>query len=154
MSTEDIYNYLKVNERLITGGQPTEAQLQDAADEGFTAVINLATYDEVNSLKDEAGLASRMGLKYFPIPVEWSHPQVEDFAAFEQVMGELAGVKTLIHCAANYRVTAFFSLYAMKYLGWSETQADEFRNAVWQGSIHPAWEELIHRIKADIRGRS
>ncbi len=151
MSTKEIYNYRKVNEQLITGGQPTEAQLQAAAQEGFTAVINLATYDQRNSLKDEAGLAHSLGLKYYAIPVEWDRPQVADFAEFERVMGELAGEKVLIHCAANYRVTAFYSLYAMKNLGWSEAQADEFRKSIWQGSRYPAWEEFIQQIKTDIR---
>ena len=33
MSTQDIYNYIKVSNDLITGGQPTEAQIQDAAAE-------------------------------------------------------------------------------------------------------------------------
>ena len=42
MATHDIYNYRKVNDHLVTGGQPTEAQLRDAAAEGFEAVVNLA----------------------------------------------------------------------------------------------------------------
>ena len=44
---------------------------------------------------------------------------------------QLPASKTLIHCAANFRVTAFYSLYAMKHLGWSEAQAAEFRASVW-----------------------
>ena len=31
MSTEEIFNYIKVNDQLITGGQPTEEQLRDVA---------------------------------------------------------------------------------------------------------------------------
>jgi hypothetical protein len=33
MSTQAIYNYRKVDEQLITGGQPTEEDLKSAADE-------------------------------------------------------------------------------------------------------------------------
>ena len=33
--------------------------------------------------------------------------------------------RTLIHCAANFRVTAFYSLYAMKHLDWTAAQASE-----------------------------
>jgi hypothetical protein len=33
MSTTDIYNYRKVNDRISTGGQPTEEQLRSAAAE-------------------------------------------------------------------------------------------------------------------------
>ncbi len=35
MSTSDIYNYHKVDDHVITGGQPTEEQLKSAAEEGF-----------------------------------------------------------------------------------------------------------------------
>ncbi len=40
MTTQDIFNYRKVSDNLITAGQPTEEQLRAAAAEGFTVVIN------------------------------------------------------------------------------------------------------------------
>lgn len=147
MSTEEIYNYRKVNERLITGGQPNAEQLESAAAEGFKAVINLATINPRNSLEDEAGLVQSLGMTYHHIPVEWENPQQSDFAAFENVMQQLSGEKTLIHCAANFRVTAFYSLYARKHLGWSQAQADEFRASIWQGSDYPIWEQFIKTFK-------
>ena len=58
-------------------------------------------------------------MAYHHIPVEWEQPQASDFVAFETIMSQLPASKTLIHCAANYRVTAFYSLYAMKHQGWS-----------------------------------
>jgi cell division protein FtsI/penicillin-binding protein 2 len=58
--------------------------------------------------------------------VDWEAPKLSDFEAFESVMQELPFGKTLVHCAANFRVTAFYSLYALKHLGWSEAQADAF----------------------------
>src|SRR5512147_1703691 len=119
MSTSDIYNYLKVNDQLVTGGQPTAEQLKSAAAEGFVTVINLATIDPRYSLEDEAGLVDSLGMTYYHIPVEWENPTESDFTAFEEHMAHLPPGKTLIHCAANYRVTAFYSLYAQKHLGWS-----------------------------------
>ena len=41
MSTQDIYNYRKVNDQLITGGQPKEDQLRSAAAEGVRTVIKI-----------------------------------------------------------------------------------------------------------------
>ena len=58
--------------------------------------------------------------------------------------------KTLIHCAANFRVTAFYSLYAMKHLGWTQSRAEEFRASIWKGSDFPAWEAFIRRTQAQI----
>lgn len=150
MSTPEIYNYRKVGDQLITGGQPTEEQLKSAADEGVTTVINLATINPRYSLEDEEGLVRSLGMTYYHIPVDWENAQESDFEAFEAVVKQLAEEKTLIHCAANFRVTAFYSLYAMKHLGWSEAQADEFRASIWQGSNYPIWEGFITRMKANI----
>lgn len=151
MSTQDIYNYRKVNDRLITGGQPTEDQLRSAAQEGFTAVINLATINPRYSLEDEESLVHSLGMTYHHIPVVWDNPKESDFDAFEAMMKQFGDAnKTLIHCAANYRVTAFYSLYAMKNLGWSETQAEAFRASIWQGSEYPIWEDFLITIKSKI----
>jgi protein tyrosine phosphatase (PTP) superfamily phosphohydrolase (DUF442 family) len=150
MSTATIYNYIKVDDQIITGGQPTADQLKAAAAEGVVTVINLATLSPGHSLEDEAGLVQALGLTYIHIPVEWDHPRPEDFDAFERAMaGRPAGL-TLLHCAANYRVTAFYSLYAQKHLGWSEAQADAFRAQIWAGSHYPVWDKLIADIKARI----
>jgi uncharacterized protein (TIGR01244 family) len=150
MSTEEIYNYRKVNGQFITAGQPTEDQMRAAAAEGFRTVINLAPIDPRYSLDDEPGLVQSLGMTYHHIPVAWDNPTADDFAAFEQVMNELPAAKTLIHCAANFRVTAFYSLYALKHLGWSTAQADEFRASIWQGSDYPVWESFIGDMKAQI----
>jgi uncharacterized protein (TIGR01244 family) len=152
VSTQDIYNYRPVNEQLITGGQPTAEQIQAAAQEGFNTVINLATYNPGKSLEDEAGLVRSLGMTYHHIPVDWSNPKESDFDEFESVMKQLAKSKTLLHCAANFRVTAFYELYAMKNLGWTEQDADEFRAPIWQGNDYPVWEEFIKRMKAKING--
>ncbi len=150
MSTQEIYNYRQVNDRLSTGGQPSEVQLRSAAAEGFSAVVNLATINPRYSLEDEEGLVRSLGMTYHHIPVDWDDPKESDFEAFEGVVQHLANEKTFIHCAANFRVTAFYSLYALKHLGWSEAQADEFRASVWQGSSYPVWEQFITDMKTGI----
>jgi uncharacterized protein (TIGR01244 family) len=150
MSTEEIYNYRKVDDQFITGGQPTAEQLKSAAEEGVRTVINLATFNPQHSLDDEAGLVKSLGMTYHHVPVEWERPTESDFEAFEQVIKQPAEGKTLIHCAANFRVTAFYTLYALKHLGWSETQAESFRASIWEGSNYPVWEKFIDQIKAKI----
>ena len=152
MTTQAIYNYIQVNETLSTGGQPTEDQLRSAVTEGFTTVINLATIDDGKSLEDEAGLVRSLGMTYYAIPVEWNNPQTSDFTAFEQLMRQLPTGKTLLHCAANFRVTAFYSLYALKHLGWLQAQAEAFRAQIWAGSKYPVWEQFIGDLTKQISG--
>ncbi len=151
MSTQEIYNYRRVTDQISTGGQPSEEQLRAAAAEGFKTVINLATINPRYSLEDEAGLVRSLDMTYHHIPVEWEHPQASDLATFETVVQDLPEGKTLIHCAANFRVTAFYSLYAMKHLDWSEAQAAEFRASIWEGSDYPIWEKFIDDMKLKLR---
>jgi protein tyrosine phosphatase (PTP) superfamily phosphohydrolase (DUF442 family) len=149
MPTEAIRNYVRVDDHVWTGGQPTEEQLRAAAADGVQVVINLATLDPRYSLPDEAGLLGSLGVEYHHLPVDWERPLASDYAAFAAVMGGLAGRRVLIHCAANYRVTAFFGLYAMQHLGWSEAQADALRARVWVGR-YPIWEAFMRDMKAHI----
>jgi protein tyrosine phosphatase (PTP) superfamily phosphohydrolase (DUF442 family) len=153
MATQDIFNYIQVNETLSTGGQPTEDEIRSAAAEGFTTVINLATLRPGESLEDEAGLVRSLGMTYYAIPVVWTSPQISDFTTFEQVMLHLSPGKTLVHCAANFRVTAFYSLYALKHLGWSLAQAEAFRGQIWEGSGYPVWEQFIGELIRLISGQ-
>jgi protein tyrosine phosphatase (PTP) superfamily phosphohydrolase (DUF442 family) len=154
MRTQEIYNYRKVDEQVITGGQPSEEHLRAAAAEGFRSVINLAPISPHYSLDDEPGLVESLGMTYHHIPIDWDQPTAADFAAFEQVMQALPAEKTFIHCAANFRVTAFYSLYAQKHMGWSAAQADAFRASIWQGSDYPVWEAFIGRMQAQISAPS
>lgn len=151
VTTESIYNFRRVDDRYITGGQPTEPQLQAVAADGYDVVINLATLDPRYSLKDEGGTVTSLGMKYHHIPVNWDHPTDADFTAFERVMQESGDARTLVHCAANYRATAFYTLYAEKHLGWSKERGREFRASIWRDyGKYPEWQALIERIEAQI----
>lgn len=147
MSTEDIYNYRRVDDETITGGQPTPEQLAAAAAEGVVTVINLAPADAHNALPDEATRVRALGMAYVHIPVDWQNPQERDLEAFAAAMAERRPGKTLIHCAANYRVTAFYSLYALEHLGWTVEEAEAFRASVWSGSDYPVWEAFYARLR-------
>lgn len=142
---DDIYNFIRIDDRTATGGMPTAEQLRAAAAAGVTAVINLATDNPGHSLTGEAQLAHDLGLEYIHIQVDWGNPTDEDFAAFEDAMTQRPVANLLIHCAANYRVTAFYSLYARRYLGWTEAQAAELRDRIWAGSDYPVWQAFIAR---------
>jgi protein tyrosine phosphatase (PTP) superfamily phosphohydrolase (DUF442 family) len=145
-STDGILNFIKVSDEIATGGQPTEEQLEAASAEGFAAVINLGLLEPRYALPDEAGLVRSLGMAYTHIPVLWEDPRESDFEAFERAMDQRPAGRTLIHCAANFRVTAFYSLYARKRLGWSAEQAAELRARIWKGRDNPVWERFVGRM--------
>jgi uncharacterized protein (TIGR01244 family) len=148
MGIRDIYNCVEVDDRILTGGQPTAEQIKAAAADGFTTVINLLPAQSEHALSGEAELVAALGMTYIHIPVDWGNPTDADFSAFEQAMQAAHGGKVLIHCAANFRATAFFCLYAQKHLGWTKARAEELRALIWRGSDYPVWEEFIRRIRA------
>lgn len=146
---EAILNFIRIDERTATGGQPTAEQLRAAAAGGITVVINLALENTTHALPGEAELIRGLGMEYIHIPVDWGNPTDDDFAAFEHAMLTRPQANLLIHCAANYRVTAFYSLYARRHLGWTEAQAVELRNRIWSGSDYPVWQAFIERKMAE-----
>jgi uncharacterized protein (TIGR01244 family) len=154
MSLDDIYNFLQVDERTLTAGQPTRGQLRAAAEAGVQVVINLSTGSERFAPEEEAALARQLGLEYHHIPVVWDSPQPADFEQFASVMAAAGDKKALIHCAANYRVTAFYSLYAMRALGWTAEQAEKVRGFVWERGQYPIWDAFIDRMQAEIAAQA
>jgi protein tyrosine phosphatase (PTP) superfamily phosphohydrolase (DUF442 family) len=144
----DIRNFLRIDERLATAGQPTEDQLREVAADGYAAVVNLGLLDPKYCLPDEAGLAASLGMAYRHIPVRFDAPAVDDFRAFVAAMDERAGAKTFVHCAANYRVSTFVALWGELRLGWSRARADELARRVWEPN--ETWLAFIERCRAEV----
>ena len=152
MSTSEIFNALVVDDRLTTAGQPTEEQLRAAAAEGFDTVISLVPAGQRNAPEDEEALVESLGMVYHYLPVVWNEPTAGDFDGFEQVMRALpADGKTLLHCAANFRVTAFYGLYGISSLGWSVEESEAFRARIWAGSDYPVWEAFVREMHGRLR---
>ena len=80
----------------------------------------------------------------------WEQPTPADFDAFVEVMRQTQDKRKLIHCAANYRVTAFYALYAMQELGWSEEQAGALRAIMWQRK-YLVWDAFIQDMQTRIQ---
>jgi protein tyrosine phosphatase (PTP) superfamily phosphohydrolase (DUF442 family) len=149
MALTDIRNFLAVDERLGTAGQPTEAQLAEIRAEGYAAVLNLGLLDPKYCLPDEAGLVAGLGMEYRHIPVMFDAPAVDDFRAFAATMDAWADRRVFVHCAANFRVSAFVALYGELRLGWTRDRADELTRTLWQPN--DVWRAFIDRCRTDVR---
>jgi uncharacterized protein (TIGR01244 family) len=147
MQIDTVFNYRKIDDQLVTSGLLNEEQLAALEEQGFRCVINLLPQDNEYALAAEPGLIAAQNIRYHYIPVDFSAPTEQDFAAFVSAMAQCEGSRTLIHCAANYRVSAFYSLYAVKQGYWTEQQADDWVDSVWQPEEHPAWQNLISTIR-------
>jgi protein tyrosine phosphatase (PTP) superfamily phosphohydrolase (DUF442 family) len=146
---EDIYNFLPLSEKLLTGGMPTAAQLADAARAGVQVVINLAMPDSDRALRDEASIVASLGMRYIGIPVDWEHPTAQDLSDFIDAMDANRDRKLLVHCQANYRVSGFVALYRVLRLGWQRDSALKDLRLIWQPEDYPVWKQFLEQHLSD-----
>ena len=132
-----IRNFRRIDDRIATGGQPTEAQLRDLAAAGFQSVINLALTTSTDALADEPASVRALGLDHIHIPVDFEAPTAEDYARFAAAMRAWHGRDVFVHCAANYRVSVFFAIYRVTVLGWRREAALAAVRDVWEPD--PVW---------------
>jgi protein tyrosine phosphatase (PTP) superfamily phosphohydrolase (DUF442 family) len=148
MSIEEIYNFIPVNSSLSTAGQPTEEQLRDIAAAGYEVVINLDVPDSRYALPVERPLLESLGVRYYNIPVDFRGPTLADFQRFAGLMEENQEKKLLVHCAANYRVSTFISLYGQTKWGWTVEAADAHRRRHWDPN--EVWADFVAGVRREL----
>ena len=137
----EIKNFLAISDRLACAGQPDENQLAEIAARGFQVVINLGLSDGKYALPDEADLVSQLGLSYYHIPVLFDNPQIAEWQSFRSIMDQQQDKKVFVHCAANYRATAFTGLYLFGKSELTREELQAFIAQVWQPD--PVWQRFI-----------
>lgn len=148
MSVDQAYNFRKVSDNLSTSGLLSPEQLRMLKSEGYDVVVNLLPEDSEYAIEGEAAIVRDQGIVYEYVPVDFSAPTEHDYRAFEKILSGLAGKKVMLHCAANYRVSAFYSIYACLNKGWSVSQAREFMGTVWNLDEYPTWEQFVSKMLA------
>lgn len=129
---KDIYHWRRVDARLTTSGQPSEAQLSDIQTLGVTHVINLGLHEHERALPDEAASVSGLGMTYVHIPVAFDNPTDSDFEQFCAALSDVGDGPVHVHCIANFRVTAFLYKYWRNVQGVDECQARKLMDTVWR----------------------
>jgi uncharacterized protein (TIGR01244 family) len=137
----DIANWLRLNDRLTTSGQPSESQLADIRALGVKHVVNLALHTHEKALPDEAASVARLGMRYVHIPVDFNNPTEDDFARFRAAMAEIGNDPAHVHCIVNARVSAFLYRYRRDVLGMDEGRARAAMETIWRpGGV---WADFI-----------
>lgn len=119
----NITNFLRVNDKVCTGGQPTMEDLEKMKAEGIKAIINLRTAEEYDA-QQEAAKAKELGLRYVHIAVKTAAPQEEQADAFLLATSDKANFPAFIHCASANRVGAFWMIRRVLKDGWSLEDAE------------------------------
>lgn len=143
----DASNYRQYSESFASAGQPSAAQLKDAAELGFERVIYLAFADDHTAIDNEDSVVKDLGMEYIHIPVDFGNPTVNDFRIFERVMERENAPKTLLHCQVNFRASTFGFLYRTIILQVPMLDAKEDLDSVWVPN--ETWFRFIRSVFDD-----
>lgn len=137
---ESIRNYHRLGPMLATAGQPEPDQLA-LLPEAFDCVINLARSDSPHAVADEASMIRQLGLDYVHIPVDFKQPRPPDLAAFFSAMQLHASQRLFVHCALNWRASAFVYLHRVINENCNPDRAHSDMTAIWQPD--EIWQAFI-----------
>lgn len=146
-SLVEIKNFLKYSPGFSSAGQPSREQFRTLRDEGYERIVYIAFANSKGSIPDEDQLVKELGMDYAQVPVLWDAPTKADFATFVAIMHSAPEKKTLLHCQANYRATAFAFLYRVLHLGVPMAEAKADMNTIWEPD--GAWKELVFAVLED-----
>ena len=146
---ENIYNYLKISDKIATAGQPSVEEFSHIKQAGYQLVINLALKDSSNALANEKEIVETQGMQYVHIPVIWENPAEEKLQEFIQVMKTNADKKVFVHCAANKRVSAFIYLYRRYQEGVTDEVAKKDLDRIW--IPNQTWQQFIQEVGNNYR---
>jgi uncharacterized protein (TIGR01244 family) len=143
---EDVPRIMCVDERVATGGQPTDAAFAKLAANGYRAVLNLRTASEGVDLKHEQDAVQTAGMRYVSIPVVSSAPKPEQVDEFIRAVKDKDNHPMLIHCGTANRVGAFWMIYRVVDQGWPEDKALDEATSI--GLTNPALKAFAHEYIA------
>jgi len=139
----DMSNPAKPIPNLITGGQPSEKDLQKLASEGVQTIVNLRAKDEFDKF-DEKSLVESLGMEYVSIEMEGSGDISKETAhKLDAILNQ--GKNTLVHCASSNRVGGLLAYRA--YLIQKQPLADAlaFGEQAGMGSSEKQVRKLVKR---------
>ena len=132
---------------MLIGPQPTEADLRQAKLQGIRTVIDFRMPSETPI--PNAELVARSGLEYVNIPVNKASPSADQVDELGRVMREKSG-PFLMHCATGARAAMLLVLSKAKQSRWTAPRA--FDEARAMGFDLEKTPEFANFIKATAGG--
>ena len=143
-----VENQLIVSDVISSSSQPTIDQFFDIVDEDYEAVINLIAPSSPHYLSEEADRVISLEMSYFHIPVPFDSPQPYHLKQFFGLMQLMQNGKVWVHCALNYRASAFLYQYYRLILGKSAQEAKQVMLPQWQPDR--IWQQFMRLEMEDL----
>jgi uncharacterized protein (TIGR01244 family) len=129
---------------VLSGGQPSEEQIEAAARTGIRTVINLRT-DREPGFEWERDAVERLGMRYVHIPVAGAGGLTRDnVEAVDRALKDArAAGPTLLHCGSGNRVGAMLALRRAWLEDAAPGEALAYGQAGGLTGLEPAVRELL-----------
>jgi protein tyrosine phosphatase (PTP) superfamily phosphohydrolase (DUF442 family) len=126
---------------LVTGGQPSEADLQAARDRGFKVVVNARVPGETGSLENERAIVEGLGMTYYEIPLEKNPDALtaEQAGALARVIADHGSEGVFLHCGSGNRASSLLAYYLATDGGLSADEA----LAIGKAAGITGWEKAM-----------
>ena len=144
-SLGDVYDYHRIDDRLVTAGQIAPAHVPLLRDAGVELIVNLAVANPEQN-RDEAFAVAEAGIPYVNIPVVWESPTQADLELFLAVMDAAQDKHVLVHCFAKYRASAFTYLHRVLRGDVDQKAARKDLDVVWNDEAwteYPQWRAFV-----------
>ena len=152
MSIESSLNFRRVGDAVTTSGTVVPDDLRTLGEVGIDVVIDLVPATSEYAVPGEADLVAAAGVEYIHIPVDFAAPSRADLDAFADAMDANEGRTVHVHCAANYRVSVFYGLYAQRKGWWDAARVEAHVRDVWNPAEFPVWADFMATEQARLAG--
>ncbi len=123
MPLNDIFHFVQNTNNIASSGQPQASEFELIAQAKYKHVVNIAMHDSDEAIANEGQIVSSLGMDYYHLPVPFAAPTIEHLQHFIKLMRILQPDKIWVHCALNFRVSAFLYQYLKLDFDLSENQA-------------------------------
>ena len=111
------------------------------AQQGYEIVLSMCQPIDSVTLEDEDELVSAAGMRYIHLPVTYASPQLDDYELLRDILRSVQERKVWLHCAKNYRVSAFMYIYHVIEMTKVPDEARAILYRVWEPN--ETWKALI-----------
>jgi uncharacterized protein (TIGR01244 family) len=120
---EGIERFVRVDERVAVGAQPTPAQVTALSAEGFNGIISLREESEFND-GPQSRAARDSGTRFVRVPVSSKKPADSAVEQFLKVTDDGDLYPVFIYCATANRAAALWMVRRVLRDGWTLADAE------------------------------
>jgi protein tyrosine phosphatase (PTP) superfamily phosphohydrolase (DUF442 family) len=143
---QNCYNFKQNTDLITSSGAITTEWLQQLNRLGYQLVLNLLPDSDKRAIANEQQIVEAQHIAYCYILVDFKYPQLSEYQQFCNILNTHSQRKIHIHCAANYRASAFFAAYQFEKKQWSQQQAEDFIEELWQPQDYHSWLHVLQQV--------